>query len=554
MTAILPDFSAQTAAQGTAAPAASGSALTPQLLAGVASFPALLGASLTPKSPAVAGDPGLDAVDFGLAEPSAGRLTGDPRDASVRETLALSLEIEPLPAQPVRLPLPFDPEPFASKRAGASDPDDEPDSETDTGKPSPAGGTLLPSELPAEVKAKLAGDASAIGLAGAIAAEVLQPGSRDHPLGMALREGGPIARVRGEGVDGVLSRRPADGASSPATGQPEPTESTEIPASAIVGKPQGKEVQPDPSADPKLARPQALRTTGEATEATADGDPAQLHARAVLATALRGEAVVSPSDAARNSGPQALRNFAQRGAPETAQATDSTQMQEPASERGKGGFKLPEVSRSASKSAQPLANPATAAAPSVQQTDIAQGTPQPQGPVNANTPTVMEARAEQRSPVQLEDTIAQLAEARETGRSARPELTVRHSEFGAINMRIEAMGSDLRATLSARDPGFVPAIQAALADRAVAASSDTASSHSQRGHDQSSSQQQSQNSSSFAGGQSEARYGSSTGSGHASPQPYRDQNGVNEEEVPAQGRAGRSGAPRGDRGNSGLFA
>ena len=76
---------------------------------------------------------------------------------------------------------------------------------------------------------------------------------------------------------------------------------------------------------------------------------------------------------------------------------------------------------------------------------------------------------------QLESSIAQVGDLREALRSVRPEMTLRHDEFGFVALRLEQSGAqDWRAVLASRDPGFVPAIQAALADRAVAAASASA--------------------------------------------------------------------------------
>ncbi len=131
----------------------------------------------------------------------------------------------------------------------------------------------------------------------------------------------------------------------------------------------------------------------------------------------------------------------------------------------------------------------------------------------------------------IEQVIEQVAEAREAGRGLRPEMTVRHSEFGAVAMRLEPVAAgwrgpaDWRATLTARDPGFVPAVNAALGERIVAAAGEGAAAQnnfSQRSPDQQS-QSFAQNShgglaAGFGGG--EARYGSSPGSGHANGKPY----------------------------------
>ncbi len=132
---------------------------------------------------------------------------------------------------------------------------------------------------------------------------------------------------------------------------------------------------------------------------------------------------------------------------------------------------------------------------------------------------------------QLDQTIDQLTEAREASRTARSELTVRHAEFGAINMRLEAAaGGDLRAILANRDPGFVPAIQAALADRAIAAASETSSSannHSgsrQPENGSSGAHTNNQNGGGWGSNSgSEGHYGSSLGGERSTSQPSLEQ-------------------------------
>lgn len=176
-----------------------------------------------------------------------------------------------------------------------------------------------------------------------------------------------------------------------------------------------------------------------------------------------------------------------------------------------------------------------------------------------STTLAAEARGDTRVAPQIENAIDQLTQARESARAARPELTLRHAEFGAVNVRLEAAGGDLRATLSARDPGFVPAIHAALADRAVVAtnegSASNSSTNSQRGHDQSANQNNANTSShNGAGGQSEGRYGTTPGSSQGSPQPYRGQSDVTEEEGALQRDARRSRTDAGDARKGGLFA
>lgn len=190
-----------------------------------------------------------------------------------------------------------------------------------------------------------------------------------------------------------------------------------------------------------------------------------------------------------------------------------------------------------SASQPPASQPQAAAVPTA---------PQPNAPA-----PVTDTGAVLRATPQLESAIEQLAETRSAAQANKPELTVRHQEFGAITMRLETTAGDLRATLSARDPGFVPAIQAALAERSIAASSDASTNNSNKGGDQTGSGSDprgNQQSGSFAGSHGQnhgqgwgfgAGYGSSTGSGQGTSQPYPGQTGDRDEE---------SGSDLGNRG------
>lgn len=165
----------------------------------------------------------------------------------------------------------------------------------------------------------------------------------------------------------------------------------------------------------------------------------------------------------------------------------------------------------------------------------------------------IDARGDVRVGPQVEAAIEHFAEAREAARSIRPEVTLRHAEFGLVSMRLDASGSELRAMLAARDPGFVPAVQAALAERAVtgAEAGAQAQSHlSQRGHDTHG--QGGENGRSGSGhngtaqghgtgqdgarddGAADPRYGMSPGSDQASPSPYGDQYEGDEREAAIQ--------------------
>jgi hypothetical protein len=173
-------------------------------------------------------------------------------------------------------------------------------------------------------------------------------------------------------------------------------------------------------------------------------------------------------------------------------------------------------------------------------------------PQSAAAPVMVE-RAEPRSPApQQESAIAQVGELREALRAVRPEMTVRHADFGFVSLRIEPTGTqDWRAVLASRDPGFVPAIHAALAERTVAATSDTAASNNNPGQN----------------GPSDQRYGASPNGGQGSSQPYLSHSGGRNEGQSPQSqnrqpsttdavvaRAGDAAAERPGRGDRGVFA
>ncbi len=120
---------------------------------------------------------------------------------------------------------------------------------------------------------------------------------------------------------------------------------------------------------------------------------------------------------------------------------------------------------------------------------------------------------------QLESTIAQVGDIREALRAARPAMTLQHAEFGAVSIRLEPAAPDQwRAVLASRDPGFVPAIQAALDARAIAAAGDTSTNFAgQHGAHQN--------------GTADHRYGASPNGGQGSPQPYLGQSGSRDGEA-----------------------
>ncbi len=187
-----------------------------------------------------------------------------------------------------------------------------------------------------------------------------------------------------------------------------------------------------------------------------------------------------------------------------------------------------------------------------------QPAPAPAAPAFQPSPGTLsptsEIRAEARVIPQIEQAIDALTDAREAGRTTRPEVLLRHGEFGLVSMRLDAAGGDLRATLASRDPGFVPAIQAALGERAVAASSETATSHNQqRGQEQG---QNSGNSQTFSGntGGFGQNYGSSPGSSQGSPQPRMAQQDTTPHGADESNRSGAAETPSSIAGGGGVFA
>jgi len=137
-------------------------------------------------------------------------------------------------------------------------------------------------------------------------------------------------------------------------------------------------------------------------------------------------------------------------------------------------------------------------------------------------------------------------------------MTLRHADFGFVSVRLEPIitgQQDWRAVLASRDPGFVPAIQAALAERAVAATSDPAGTGTNTGTHQG------------HNGTSDHRYGSSPNSGQGSYQPYMGQSSGRDEggSAPRNGRqpsttdavanrAGEADAKQADPRERGVFA
>lgn len=171
-----------------------------------------------------------------------------------------------------------------------------------------------------------------------------------------------------------------------------------------------------------------------------------------------------------------------------------------------------------STAAAPSAPAQAAGAPPQAASPLTPATPAP-----ALQPAPAPDRADHRGALaapQLESTIAQVGELREALRAARPEMTLHHAEFGFVSLRLEAAGAEgWRAVLASRDPGFVPAIQTALAERAlaVAASAEADPSGAQTGGGQH--------------GAGDQRYGASPNGGQGPSQPYSSQSGPRDGEA-----------------------
>lgn len=70
--------------------------------------------------------------------------------------------------------------------------------------------------------------------------------------------------------------------------------------------------------------------------------------------------------------------------------------------------------------------------------------------------------------------IDKLTEARELARPGRADMHLAHREFGQVSVQFELAGHALKVAMTSADPGFAPAVQAALADRPVAPATDAA--------------------------------------------------------------------------------
>ncbi len=276
-----------------------------------------------------------------------------------------------------------------------------------------------------------------------------------------------------------------------------------------------------------------------------------------LAVALPAQATVVPpaSDVAVAAAKQEPASAALSASPGSAPAPAAA------------GAAPVDVAAAAADPGSPAAatTPAVAApttAPPAGTTAFAALAPAP-APAGTPAPERADLRTDAPSP-QQQSTIDQVGDLREALRAARPAMTLHHAEFGAVSLRLEATGSEgWRAVLASRDPGFVPAIHAALADRAVmaaaaAASPDSGGFMGQNGASQNSVAQNST---------SEHRSGSTPNGGQGALQPYLGQSGSRDGEaapdhrrpstaaaLAARAETEEAGSGSPGQGSDGLFA
>ena len=300
----------------------------------------------------------------------------------------------------------------------------------------------------------------------------------------------------------------------PESGEPLPQPGADVPPAAIPAVPQDLSAGGPAIADSATDAPGALsRDSGDQMDMSglAAGMLTAIPAPATaLAKALTQAPPTQPSGLpAALASPAAIRQPGAQRMP--------AQLAEPVAEPVTEGAPASPVS-TAPLSDAPEAAGQSAASPASGALAAQPSTPAPAPALSAAVP-VAEQRTEQRIGPQQESTILQVGEIREALRAARPEMTLRHAEFGLVSLRIEATGAaqDWRAVLASRDPAFVPAIQTALAERTVAASSETATTGNGAG------------SGAGQAGSSDQRYGFFPGSGQGSSQPYLSHSGQRDE-------------------------
>lgn len=380
-----------------------------------------------------------------------------------------------------------------------------------TGKNVPEGGASLPPAVPAPVSAAVPAPAAArpLPLGGALLADSVE--ADDVAAEAPDAPPAPAASA----FAGEAAAHPAPGAApgaGPVTPRPSPAEDDPAPD----GSSRADADTDAPTTDPAVLAALVPPTATPPAPAPAPA-PVRLHRAGPL---LPADRTIAPLPARVTLPP----------------AADSTP---PAEDAAEG----PAASLSALASAPaPAPLPATDSAPQPAQSApmLAAPAPTPAAPA----PDRIEAP---RTPApQQESAIAQVGDLREALRSARPEMTLRHAEFGFVSLRLEQPAPEQwRAVLASRDPGFVPAIQAALAERAVAAAGASADSGQFMGQNGAFQNGGGQN------GTSDHRYGASPNAGQGGLSPYLGQSGGRDGEPAPDHRRPSTAAALAARGQDG---
>ncbi|WP_086739874.1 hypothetical protein [Erythrobacter colymbi] len=430
------------------------------------------------------------------------------------------------------------------------------------GKTLPEPGAHLPPALPLAARGEVAEVAAPLPQVVALP-EAARPSP--EPAGAPLAEGAPVAIVVAPALTPASTERPEIIAPEPEVAPlPEPK-----PAPARVTTVAPQTAVPVAMSESELAEDTAPSEPALAVETASDPDtdtdqPETVAAvplpAPVLLAALATPAPISAAPATAPSPEAAPAARIQRTATLTTAAPrpalpvtpDEATSDPPASPS-------PVTPAALSTDPDPAAAPATTPALAAATPDALPSAAQLAAPQHTPATPAPERAAAQPVPApQLESTIAQVGDIREALRSARPSMTVHHAEFGMVSLRLEqAAPEQWRAVLASRDPGFIPAVQAALADRAVAATADASASFT------------GQHGGMHQNGTSDHRYGASPNGGQGSSQPYLGQSGSRDGEAAPDHRrpstaaalAGRGGSEERDEGSAsharaqgGLFA
>lgn len=461
-----------------------------------------------------------------------------------------------------------------------------------TGNILPEPGALLPPDLPpavpgdAPVTAGPQASATALAALAALPRAAVQPQVPDAAEGEDAPEPAPaspdatqddasVRHARVVSTPAHLAALPLPGDIALAVQRAEGTPATEDDDTG--GAPLPEEAAADPLADPQ---PPAAALI-QAPMPTVDAAPAPAAVRPANISALNAEPVTVPASPV----PAAPRGPAARLVPLTLPSTSGSGAQDdmPAAATPAAAPR-PLVATAPCSPAQLaeaammpdiLGEPAPGPASASGDAEPSAPTPAVSSPASATAaPSLAAAPAHNAAPplpdrgvdpragggtnsaaAQIESTIAQVGDIREALRAARPAMTIQHAEFGAVSIRLEPAAPDQwRAVLASRDPGFVPAIHAALETRAIAAAADTSANFS--GH-----------SGAHQNGTQDQRYGASPNGGQGSPQPYLGQSGTRDGEAAPDHRrpstaaaiAARGGSEADDAaaatpGSGGLFA